>query len=345
LINDHISIQNLNTQKSVDKNLGLNIDLSNFESNGNYTDLLGQVKKVMEYNTNYVNQNQDDLETPEVVESKFHSVKNQIKSNTPNLTARSRSSTTDLVEVSERSKNENLSKIDNYNITNFAPILKKNPSNISNFSHISANDNIKLYNEFQNNLEDKIQNLKKKLDINSKSLSNNHNNQKNIIKLNYEKFKNFKSGIFVKLIYFFDSNDISHMMKLNKEIKYKILEIIKELCKNVVNYYEKEYLRMLIVENSLLIFKKSKKNKRVHLNINLVIKSKITGNNLKDKAVTIGYKSKFPLDKECLKNVYKFDVCSPGPLSFWVMREYTNVKIKNYFEKLFNCNFSFIKMN
>ena len=41
------------------------------------------------------------------------------------------------------------------------------------------------------------------------------------------------------------------------------------------------------------------------------------------------YESLFPiseLTKEKLKNIYKFDVRPPGPLSFWVMREYTYVK-------------------
>lgn len=231
-----------------------------------------------------------------------------------------------MIEVSERNKNEIFTKIENCTTTNLGHILKKNPSNISNFSHISANDNIKLLNNFQNNLEYKIQNLRKKLEV---SITPQICNQPNIININYEKFKSLETETFIKLIQFFDTNDLSHIIKINIEIKYKIIEKMKEFCKNVVNCYQNEYSNILKVENSVLTFKKSKKNKRVHLNINLVIKSKIIGSNCKDKAITIGYRSKFPTDKHSLKNVFKFDVCSPGPLSFWIMREYTNVKIRN----------------
>ena len=99
-----------------------------------------------------------------------------------------------------------------------------------------------------------------------------------------------------------------------------------EYGQKISQQFDNLYLKQLKSENRMIIFNKYKRNKRGHLQISLIIKAKIISDKFKDKTVSIGYKSKFPSDKEKLKNVFRFDVRAPGPLSFWVMREYTYVK-------------------
>ena len=183
-------------------------------------------------------------------------------------------------------------------------------------------------------MDNKIQILKQKLVTNL-----NINNDLQPRRIKYEIFRDLKLQNFLNIMYFFDTNDILRMITLNREIKNKVIEIIKEQCKVLLQSYERKYLLFLKVEKGILIFKKTKKNKKLHLRINLVIISKIVSEKLTDKSVAIGYKSKFPCDIESFKNVFKFDVVSPGPLSFWIMREYTNV---NFIRKL---TYSFIKTN
>jgi len=59
----------------------------------------------------------------------------------------------------------------------------------------------------------------------------------------------------------------------------------------------------------------------------LHIRCRIINTNLVGKTVSFGYKLKKTGDKEHHKNVFKFDVQPPCPMSFWFMREYTSVFI------------------
>lgn len=220
-------------------------------------------------------------------------------------------------ENSQEYKNNFLNNNNNQSVNTHQ--LIKNPSMSSNITQISAVDNIKILNEFKNNIEDKISNLKKKLIMNS-SL-NSH-----FIKIDYGKFVALKNKTFFQVLQFFDTNDLFHLVNINKAIKNKLINIISDFSKLIITEFEKKYIRILKIDKKTIIFKKSKKNKRGHLKINLVLISKIFSDTLKNKSVGIGYKCKFPCDKEYLKNIYKFDVISPGPISFWVMREYTNVR-------------------
>jgi hypothetical protein len=182
--------------------------------------------------------------------------------------------------------------------------------------------NIKILNDFKNNIEDKINSLKKKLILNNNHIS------VHFLKINYEKFLNLNPNHFLLIFSYFETHDLFHIINISGEIKSRIIEIIKQYSNYIIGEFERKYLRMFKLDKKFLIFKKSKKNKRGHLKINLVLKSKIISESLKDKSITIGYKCKYPCDKESLRNVFKFDVRSPGPLSFWIMREYTNVSFK-----------------
>jgi hypothetical protein len=289
-LNNNINVENNNDKSK--NNLNANIDFVYLTSQ-NSVDMMSQVKKVVEYNTNYINENlKDDL----------------------------------ILPCKAGNKNNNPTN----NIEDEKTPFTRPQSVISNFSQISPVDNIKILNEFKNNIEDRIKNLKNKLIVPNSSTINNYSssgatNKSPLPKLNYEKFSKMRSQNLLNVLYFFDTNDLFHVMNLNKEIKSKFLSIISEFCKNVTYNFDKQYLRYLKSESRFLTFKKFKKNKRAHLKLNLVIKARIVSDKLKDKTVAIGYRSKFPCDKESLKNIFKFDVRAPGPLSFWVMREYTNV--------------------
>ena len=202
--------------------------------------------------------------------------------------------------------------------------INRNVSVLSNFSHVSVVDNIKVLNEFKNNIEDKIEDLKKK--INLTKVKNWDEN----LKINYSKFCNLNIGIFKIILNFFDTNDILHLFILNKENKNKILDLMKDYSKSIIDLFQKKYVRILKVDSGVLIFKTVKKNKRSHLKICLGIKSKIIASNIKDQTVNIGFKSRYASDKETLKNVFKFDLVNPSPLTFWIMREYTNVKFYEF---------------
>lgn len=275
---ENFNMNNENNLNCQDKHLntkdGINHLLDyNCQTSHENLELFEQVKKVVEYNTNYINKLQSDV-----------------------------------VENSSQPKN-----------------LHRNLSVVSGMTQISnfSNDNIKLLNEFKNNIDDKLSNLKKKLDNNifSKKLL-----------MNYSKFQNIKKQNFLTILYFLDPLDLYAYFNTNKFIRFRIIEIIVEYCKNIVFNYEKLYLRFLKLDKKFILFQKYKKNKKFGLKINFVIKSQIISNKFKDKTVAFGYKSKYMCDKESFSNVYKFDVRSPGPLSFWIMREYTNVN-KIYLSK------------
>jgi len=276
--------ENLIHNQSIDLNAKFDINL---ETINNSVDMLSQVKQVVEYNTNYVNNREIN--------------KNSTGGN------------------SIGSPENDPVKGDGQNSIN------RNLSVISNFSHVSVVDNIKILNEFKNNIDDKIEGLKKK--INLTKVKNEDEN----FKINYEKFRNINIEVFKNLLTFFDTNDILHLFVLNRENKNKILDLMKEYSKTIIDLFQIKYVRLLKVDSGVIIYKTVKKNKKSHLKISLGIKSKIIVNNIKDQTVNIGFKSKYASDKESLKNVFKFDVVDPSPLSFWIMREYTNVNLFNYY--------------
>ena len=175
-----------------------------------------------------------------------------------------------------------------------------------------SNDNIKKLNDYKSNLEEKLKGIKSKM-------------TPELVKIDYKKFSNIPSKALINLLYFFDTIDLFQITQLNKEIKTKVLNIFIDYGKRICEQFNNIYLRQIKSENRLITFHKYKRNKRGHLKVSLIIKAKILSEKFKDKTVSFGYNAKFPSDKEKLKNVYKFDVRAPGPLSFWVMREYTYV--------------------
>jgi hypothetical protein len=195
--------------------------------------------------------------------------------------------------------------------------MEKNASALSFLSKNSVNDNIKILN----NIDDKIQNLKKKI-------IDSTNSKPKIEKINYEKFKNINKQAFINILYLLNSSDLLSLFSTNKHIKNKIVQSMIEYSLFFISCFEKQYVRFLKNCNeNILIVSVHKRNFKKCLKINLAIRSKIVADSLVDKSVTIGYSYKFPQDKILLKNYFKFDVEGPRPLSFWIMREYTNVNI------------------
>jgi hypothetical protein len=61
------------------------------------------------------------------------------------------------------------------------------------------------------------------------------------------------------------------------------------------------------------------------LNISLKIKCKNINNSIVNKTTTFGYCVKKIDGIDCVKNILKFDLKYKGPMTYWVMREYTSV--------------------
>jgi hypothetical protein len=198
-------------------------------------------------------------------------------------------------------------------------------------------ESLKNLNEIKSHIEDKIQHLKRKISqANSfeqaeTPKSHMSNKKVELVNLNYKKFMGMKKESFMNLLYFFNNTDLTSLLAINRAIKFSIVNFILEKCEEVVQNFNNCYLRYLRTDknkNTVILSRTYKdKTSTPNTNINLIIHAQITSNKLFDKTVNIGYKSKFQCDKESFKNIMRFDVKQTGPLSFWVMRELTLVRI------------------
>jgi hypothetical protein len=196
---------------------------------------------------------------------------------------------------------------------------------------LQVTESLRNLNEIKSHIEDKIMYLKNKINqVNSTGHSTPQNKTikpKEIIKLNYQKFSNLKKESFLKLMGFFDNYDLSNILTINRIIKFKIIQIVLELCEHIAQNFNNCYLRYLRSDNNLVTFTKTTKEKGTATYINLIIRAQITSNKLYDKTVNIGFKSRYLCDTMPYQNIMRFDVFNGGPLSFWVMRELTMVHL------------------
>ncbi len=170
---------------------------------------------------------------------------------------------------------------------------------------------LNILNEYKLSIDGKIKNLKKII------------NQK----MGYKKLKNFSNDIFVNILNFFNTYDICNVMNMNSYMKQKILAILTDSSRIICNQFKTKFTKHFILKNSQILITNVKKNKKIFSKISLVLKFQINDPNFKNKSIILGYLNKYYGENDCLKNFFIFDVRAPGPLSFWVMREYTSVKI------------------
>jgi hypothetical protein len=207
----------------------------------------------------------------------------------------------------------------------------------------------------------KLQNLKMNINLNSNRSANNISNNSNSIvaenavpslnyidnfnkdltnskfseykksymtKINYHKFIFLKTSSIINILYLLDSETIASLFHVNKTLKRIILEIFKQFATLIIIKFREYYSSHLKLDKCLLTFQiLSREDFMNYLKINLVVKSQVINKNLKENTVTIGFNSKFYCDKEAFKNIYIFDVRDNGPLSFWIMKEYSRVSI------------------
>lgn len=169
--------------------------------------------------------------------------------------------------------------------------------------------NINLLQDYKLSLDGKIDNLKKII------------NQK----MGYSKFKNLRNEIFINILNYFNTYDINAVMNMNSYMKHKILAILTDYSRIICNEFEKKFSKNFMLKNSQILITNIKKNRKLFSKINLVIKFQIIDANLKNKSIILGYLNKYEGESNSLKNFFRFDVRGPGPISFWVMREYTSV--------------------
>lgn len=176
-------------------------------------------------------------------------------------------------------------------------------------SRESRLSNVNLLQDYKLSLDGKINNLKKII------------NQK----MGYSKFKNLRNEVLYNILNYFNTNDIYAVMNMNSYMKHKILAILTDYSRVICKEFEKKLSKNFILKNSQILITNVKKNRKLYSKINLVLKLQITDTSLKNKTVILGYLNKYYGEADCLKNFFRFDVRGPGPISFWVMREYTSV--------------------
>ena len=200
--------------------------------------------------------------------------------------------------------------------------------NINKIKYINTEtpEILRKYNEYKNILDMKILELKKRLSLENNKIYNDIeeiNTSK--IKINLRKFKeinkiNIKQNPFIIFIQMLDSKDLYSLFKTCKEIKQLIINsLIFEVKTYISNKYE-QLSREVFTENIYYLNFNKENN---HLQIFLIIKSKLTSKILLNKSIHLQYYAKFPCDKgEYVLNHFIFDIKSKE-LHFWIMKEST----------------------
>ena len=173
-----------------------------------------------------------------------------------------------------------------------------------------------LLNEYKNNLDEKIQKLKKLINKN----------------MCFNKLKTLRNTLLINILQFFNSSDLTGIIFMNKFMKNKILSIFTEYGKHIKKNFENKFSDFFLLKKSFISLKQiSNKRRLINLiNINLIIQFQINDTSLKNKSLILGYFSNFFGEIENMKNFFLFDIRPNGPLSYWIMREYTSVNFFNF---------------
>lgn len=177
------------------------------------------------------------------------------------------------------------------------------------------------------------------------SLTGAQEKKQNVSKIvSSERIIKMQTKPFSLIITALNPNELYSLYSCNKLVKNKVIELILVSCKLINSEFKSCYRKMLRLEStSVEISKvgaqntksqqKGSKSNLFHLDINLVLVFGLIGianincsqtTNL-DSTIAIGYSSKYFCDKESYKNNFRFEVLSKGPMTFWAMKEYTNV--------------------
>ena len=215
----------------------------------------------------------------------------------------------------------------------------KNTFEGKNFSFQKSNDiqtdkpqTLKNYEQYKNILEEKISELKKKLNYENYEDNKNEIEEINtsIRKIKLDKFIeinriNIKANPFITFIQMLDTKDLYSLFRTCKEIKQLIINaLIFEVKTFISNKFEQLSKGVFSDNIYLLCFNTYYENNNNYLQIFLIIKSKLTSKILCNKSVHLQYYANFPCDNgEYVLNHFIFDIKSKE-LHFWIMKESTN---------------------
>lgn len=206
----------------------------------------------------------------------------------------------------------NSSNNNNININTNSQFGHKLPENFGSFIRTSRNSrsaSMSILNDYKISLDGKINNLKKIINK----------------KIGFNKLKSLDNSIMKNILQFFDTSDLSGIVYMNRYMKNKILSFITEYGKNIKNLFEEKFKKYFLLKKSFIYINTITKRKKKYSKINFSLQFQINDTSLKNKSLIVGYFCKFYGDTETHKNFFRFDVKGPGPLSYWVMREYTSV--------------------
>lgn len=249
--------------------------------------------------------------------SKFLNNNNNNSNNNSNFNSRHLTGNFNFHNTESSNKNNNNNNnnkipltINNNNNNN---PLAKLPENFGSFIRTSRNSrsaSMSILNDYKISLDGKINNLKKMINK----------------KIGFSRMKSLDNSIMKNILQFFDTSDLNGIFFMNKYMKNKILSIISEYAKNIKFQFEEKFKKFFLLKKSFIYINTITKRKKKFSKINFTLQFQINETSLKNKSLIVGYFCKFYGDQETHKNFFRFDVKPPGPLSFWVMREYTSVR-------------------
>lgn len=157
------------------------------------------------------------------------------------------------------------------------------------------------------------------------------------IYLNFNHFKKtFESDNVIGLLLDYLNNYEHYALDCsNMYFRALIRDRVKNISKSILMYFDQKYKNNFKERTSKLKinhkFNTSYNSSMkiftfLDVGIDLIIKFRISFNDLTDILIKFGYLSRYPSDKESYKNIFQFTI-KPNTLSFWIMREYTMVFI------------------
>lgn len=192
--------------------------------------------------------------------------------------------------------------------------INENMVNVNSLLRTSRNSrsaNISVLHDYKLSLDGKINNLKKII------------NQK----MGFNKFRNLSNEVMINILKYFNTYDLNPLLYMNSYMKHKLLSIITDYSRMICQEFKEKFKNYFLLKDSQIYISNNRKNRKFLSKINLVLKFQIIDSSLKNKTIILGYLSKFFGENESLKNFFRFDVRPQGPISFWLMREYTSVII------------------
>lgn len=207
---------------------------------------------------------------------------------------------------------------------------------VNNSNNNSGYSGYKAYNTHN---ENSFSNQQKAKDIinNTNQLLQNYTSYKEIpketkkYKLNYFKFMSLHEQNKLRILQFMEPQDYYSFAITCKNFYNILINYLLKIAKDISDNFNSIYKRLLHSSKPTMVVQKCRDYRGKRFYISLIIKAEVFSLKLIRKTVSIGYLSKFFNDKIGYSNVFKFDVYENSvPLNFWLMREYTYVRLFFY---------------